>query len=71
MRSWNERQCIYGRQYIYFAEKQCEGTATLVMVKVGLPLKVKKYISIQGYCTGDYINKNPNTAFLIHTYSYI
>lgn len=71
MRSWNERQCIYGRQYIYFAEEQCEGSATLVTVKLGVHFKKTKCISIQGYCTGDYINKNPNTAFLIHTYSYI
>lgn len=65
------KDCIYGGQYIYFAEKQCEGSATLVTVKLGVLLKINKHISIQGYCTGDYINKSPNTAFLIHTYSYI
>lgn len=66
-----KRQCVYGRQYIYFAEKLCKGSATLVMIKPGAHLKLNKCISIQGYCTGDHINKNSNTAFLIHTYSYI
>lgn len=55
---------------MYFAEKQCEGSAALVTVKLGVHLKTNTCISIQGYCTGD-INKSPNTAFLIHTYSYI
>lgn len=44
---------------------------TLVNVILGAHLKVNKYISIQHYSTGDSINKNPNSAFLILTYSYI
>lgn len=56
--------------YLFYREA-VQSSDTLVTVKFEAPLKVNKCISIQCYCMADCINKNPNSAFLIHTYSYI